>query len=105
MPVRALVVWEPVLDTDWGSPSNASLSRISGSDAFQFWDKGRLVSRSLGEHDDHSIVWDHIEIYAPGAVWAERPPQPLYKGGPLYKVTEPFRAALVQALGKKQVAQ
>ncbi len=96
--MRTLVVWEPVLDTDWGAPSSGTLARIPVSSAVQFWDKGRLVSRSMGEHDSKSIVWDHIEIYPPGAAWTERPPHALYSGGPVYKVIEPVRAALAQAL-------
>ena len=34
------VIWEPVLPTDWSSPSTATLRRISDSRAAQFWDKG-----------------------------------------------------------------
>lgn len=95
--MTTLVVWEPVLDTDWGSPSNATLSRISAAGTAQFWDKGRLLSHAMGEHDDKSIVWDHIEIFAPDAVWkSAAPPVPLYRGGPVYKVTGPVREALVQ---------
>jgi len=52
----------------------------------------------MGEHDDKSIVWDHIEIYPPGVVWAQAPPQPSYRGGPVYQVVEPVRAALTEAL-------
>ena len=96
--MKTLVVWEPVLDSDWGAPSSGTLARISAATALQFWDKGRLVSHSMGEHDDKSIVWDHIEIYPPGVVWAQAPPQPLYRGGPVYQVVEPVRAALTEAL-------
>jgi hypothetical protein len=99
-PVRAFVVWEPVLPTDWASPSTAALRRISDSRAFQFWDKGRLISRSMGEGDRRSIVWDYIGVYPEGALWQERPPKALYEGGPVVKVTGPARAALAQALGR-----
>ena len=92
------MVWEPVLESDWGAPSSGTLARISMATALQFWDKSRLVSRSMGEHDEKSIVWDHIEIYSPGASWTQGPPQPVYRGGPVYRVIDPVRAALTQAL-------
>jgi len=41
---------------DWLSPSKAALSRIFDTRAAQFWDKGRLVSHSMGEHDRRSVV-------------------------------------------------
>jgi hypothetical protein len=96
--VRVFVVWEPVLPTDWGSPSTATLSRISDSRASQFWDKHHLISHSMGEHDRRSVVWDYIAVYPAGAMWHERPPQPLYQGRPVVQVTEPARAALNRAL-------
>ncbi len=97
-PVRAFVVWEPVLPTDWMSPSTASLRRISDSRASQFWDKKHLISRSMGEHDHRSVVWDHIAIYPAGAIWRERPPRALYEDGPVVRVIGQARAALAQAL-------
>ena len=91
-PVRALVVWEPVLVMDWFSPSTMTLNRMSDTRAAQFWDKGRLVSRSLGEHDSKSIVWDYIAVYPAGTTWEDRPPEAPYHGGPVIKVTEAARA-------------
>ena len=96
-PVRIFVVWEPVLFTDWSSPSTATLGRLANSRAAQFWDKGRLISHSMGEHDRGSVVWDYIAVYPTGAVWEARPPQPLYDGGPVIRVLNEARAALVQA--------
>lgn len=97
-PVRVFVIWEPVLPTDWFSPSTATLGRVADSRAAQFWDKGRLISRSMGEHDRRTIVWDFIGIYGEGATWNTRAPRPLYQGGPVVRVIEPARSALAQAL-------
>lgn len=93
-------MWEPVLPTDWGRPSTAALARLSDLRASQFWDKGRLISHSIGAHNRRNVVWDYIAVYAPGAVWNERPPEPLYQGGPVVNVIEPARVALAQALQK-----
>ena len=97
-PVRAFVIWEPVLPTDWSAPSTLALRRIYDTRATQFWDKGRLISHSMGEHDRRSVVWDYIAVYAAGPTWKDDPPQPLYHGGPVVRVTEAARAALAEAL-------
>jgi hypothetical protein len=102
-PVRVFVIWEPVLPTDWSSPSTAALSRIFDTRAAQFWDKGRLISHSMGERDSRSVVWDHVAVYPAGAIWEDGPPQALYHGGPVVRVTEPARRALAEALHGKQL--
>lgn len=96
--MRAYIVWEPVLPTDWMPPSTATLRRIPDSRAAQFWDKGRLISHSMGEHDRRSIVWDFIAVYGEGAIWNARPPKPIYRGGPVVRVVQPARTALAEAL-------
>jgi hypothetical protein len=96
--VRTLVVWEPVLTTDWGRPSTTTLRRIPDPGAVQFWDKGRLVSHEMGEHDEQSVVWDHIAVYPMGEVWKERAPEALYHGGPVVEVAGLARTAVAQAL-------
>lgn len=104
-PARVFVIWEPVLFTDWSSPSTATLGRISNPLAVQFWDKERLISHSIGEHSRGSIVWDYIAVYSIGTVWEDGLPQPLYGGGPVVRVTDETRAALAQALKGDQVRQ
>jgi hypothetical protein len=96
------VIWEPVLPTDWLSPSTRNLRRVSDARAAQFWDKGRLVSHAMGEHDRGSIVWDYIAVYAPGESWDDRPPAPLYQGKPVVEVKEAARSALAHALEASQ---
>ncbi len=64
----------------------------------QFWDRGRLISRLMGERDRDSIVWDHVAVFTAGPVWETSLPDAHYQGGPVVKVIEPTRAALVQAL-------
>ena len=71
--------------------------------ASQFWDKERLISQSMGEHDRGSVVWDYIAVYPAGRAWDQRPPQPLYSGGPVIHVIDETRTALAQALQGDQV--
>jgi len=96
MLVRVFVVWEPVLPTDWAAPSTASLRRISDARAAQYWDKERLVSKSMGEHDEASILWDYIAVYAPGATWNQTPA--LFADGPIARVIKPAREAIAKGL-------
>src|SRR5215469_4577381 len=97
-PARIFVVWEPVLFTDWSSPSTATLGRIQDAQAAQFWDKRRLISHSMGEHDRRSIVWDYIAVYPLGAVWEASPPEPLYSGGPVVRLIDEAQSAVARAL-------
>ena len=97
-PVRTLVVWEPVLVTDWTRPSTATMGRMSDARAVQFWDKPRLVSHMMGEHDRKSLVWDWVGVYKRGAEWSAGPPEAFYHGGPVVRVVEEARSALAQAL-------
>ena len=97
--VHAFVVWEPVLPTDWSAPSTAALNRISDGRVAQYWDKDRLVSKSMGERDRKSIVWDHIAVYGPGATWHQK--TALFADGPVIKVLEPAREAIIKALSVK----
>ena len=69
--MRAFVVWEPVLPTDWSSPSIAPRSRLSDVRVTQFWDQGRVISHLMGEHDRRSVVWDYIAVYPAGARWQD----------------------------------
>lgn len=97
-PVRLFVIWEPVLVTDWKAPSAPTLARISDSRAVQFWDKGRLISHFMGEHDRRSVVWDYIAVYPPGVIWEDRPPEAVYHGGPVIRVIDEANTALGRAL-------
>ena len=98
--IRVFVLWEPVLLTDWLAPSTATLKRISDRRTHQYWDKGRLVSKAMGETDKKSIVWDQVIVYGRGVSWSEvAPPKPVVAVGPVFDVVDQFVAALHQALG------
>jgi hypothetical protein len=65
----------------------------------QFWDKERLISHAMGEHDRGSVVWDKVMVYGAGAEWKNgTPPPPLYQGRPVVKVAEAARSALARAI-------
>jgi len=98
--VRVFVVWEPVLATDMAAPSTATLRRVSDSRASQYWDKGRVLSHLMGEHDRASVVWDYIAVFPPGSVWNDVPPKPTYAAHPVADVTNGAKQAINQLMGK-----
>jgi hypothetical protein len=84
--VRVFVVWEPVLPTDFTAPSTSALGRIPDLRAVQYWDRKRALSHLLGEHNRSTVVWDNIAVYAPGALWQDGPPKPVYSDHPVRDV-------------------
>ena len=77
------VVWEPVLTTDWGTPSPALTSYVRSRGAVHFWDRQRRLSAMLGGAASldqlaesrkvgfrmNDVVWDTALVYPPGAPW------------------------------------
>jgi|SRR5579859_2664974 len=96
--VRVFVIWEPVLATDFFAPSTTTLARIPDLRAAQYWDRKRALSHFLGEHDDASIVWDNIAVYAPGALWQDAPSKPFYSDHPVRNVIGGARNAMQRLL-------
>jgi len=84
--VRVFVIWEPVLATDFVAPSTAALARIADVRATQYWDRKRALSHLLGEHNRSTVVWDYIAVYAPGTLWQDAPPRPIYSDNPVRDV-------------------
>ena len=82
MPIRVLVVWEPMLPTDWSRPSGMVQFRISDSRVIQFWDIDHLVAGEL-QHQLSSepscckrdgTLWDLVALYDKPAHWDDSRP-------------------------------
>lgn len=96
--IRVFVVWEPVLVTDFGPPSTAALARIPDTRAAQYWDRKRTLSHLLGEHSRSTVVWDHIAVYAPGKLWQDAPPEPVYADDPVDRAIGRAKEAVLHLL-------
>ncbi len=105
--LRVLVVWEPILVTDWGAPSGGALARISDARARQFWDPHHVISVALekmarqiapapGPNSGKGFYWDMAIAFAPHARW-ENDPAPSFWRGPVYQIVP----ALGQSLSKQ----
>jgi hypothetical protein len=105
--LRAFIVWEPVLLTDWAAPSTSTLSRVRDPRAIQFWDRGRRLSKALGgpahfprtdpvnriEFNMQGVIWDFVAIYPPGTDW------PSFTGAPVASLTDDVRRELERVAG------
>ncbi len=84
--LRVFVVWEPVLDTDWGTPAQALTGNLADARAAHFWDRHRRLSALYGGVPGldalatlekvgfrmKDVVWDTALLYPPGVRWGGR---------------------------------
>lgn len=99
--LRALVVWEPILPTDWSRPSRFVMHRIRDSRAIQFWDKSHLVAKQLradlsepqaASCSKSKILWDVVAIFPKKAKWGSAP---AFLGGPVVRSTPEAEKQLI----------
>jgi hypothetical protein len=81
--LRVFVIWEPVLSTDWGTPSEALTANIPDRRVVQFFDHDRRLSAMLGgvprieslaldrkiSFRMKDVIWDTALVYPPGVAW------------------------------------
>jgi hypothetical protein len=108
--LRVLVVWEPILPTDWRAPSWSTLRRIPDTRARQFWDPNHLVAQELSRIAKEKLgqlqpacclqkgfFWDEAIVYRPQSKWKDEA-TPAFMNGPVIKIA----AGLQSALGAPQ---
>jgi len=89
LPIRVLIVWEPILPTDWSRPSGMVQSRISDPRVIQYWDNNHLVAQELrhqlssepGCCQRNSILWDAALLYQKQSQWGNS--SPIFADGPV----------------------
>lgn len=104
--MRVLVVWEPILPTDWKAPSRSTLARIPDRRARQFWDPQHLVAAEIARIAEQKTVqpepdccvekgfhWDEAALYGPHVRWGDGP-TPVYWNGPVYRIASALENAL-----------
>ena len=103
----------PVIGTDLGPPTNATLALIADPATRQFWDPDHVVSTEVLEvgrrhvdrlsPEDRSVVanttvaWDMVAVFGPSATWDAELPWPSYWGRPVVDAIEDVRARLAPA--------
>jgi hypothetical protein len=104
--LRVLVVWEPILATDWRPPSGSTLARITDNQVRQFWDPKHVVSATLKEHAlrtppqtkrdccvQKGFYWDEAILYPARTSWKDAPTS-VFWNGPIVKVTSSLEGKL-----------
>jgi hypothetical protein len=103
--IRVLVVWEPILSTDWKSPSGSTLGRIPDTRARQLWDPKHLVAQQLSRAAKERSQplpgcclnkennWDEAILYASVSRWSDEP-VPMFWNGPVVKTIAELESAL-----------
>jgi hypothetical protein len=94
--IRLFVVWEPILPTDYSSPSTGVLTRLSDPRVAQYWDRNHLFAEQLArrlksdpEHprprccDEGGIDWDEVAVYRQDAHWDDQLPRAIFLDGPV----------------------
>jgi hypothetical protein len=95
-----------MLATDWGSPSQSTLARISDPRARQFWDPKHLVSLELSRIakakvsqpqlnccEDKGFFWDDAILYTSHAPWKDMPVS-VFWNGPVWKIIPALEKAV-----------
>ena len=115
--LRVFTVWEPVLVTDYGPPSDSALARIADNRAAHFWDRSKLTSEKalpalradlapvVGSKNlvTGRVVWDFAAIYPRGVRWEGSFPVPVFKGAPVVDVITEFKRRLTETLAAEPI--
>ena len=109
-----LVVWEPILPTDWEPVTTAVLARIHTRGVAQFWDHDHSaageLSRELASNPRgpkphcctvHGNLWDFAALYPKGALWQAAAPQAAFADGPVVDVQSSLSRELRVLLSQK----
>ena len=104
--MRTLVVWEPILATDWRPPSGSTLARIRDGRARQFWDPKHGVSAELKDRPTRSsnqpkpdcciqkgFHWDEAILYPAGERWKDAPAS-VFWNGPVVRIVPSLENSL-----------
>jgi hypothetical protein len=101
-----LVVWEPILATDWTSPSRNALARIPDQRVRQFWDSKHVVANALNKIVkqkspkpepsccvQNGFYWDDAILYESRAHWVDEPTS-VFWNGPVVRIIPELEKAL-----------
>ena len=105
MPIKVFAVWEPILLTDWMSPTTGVLARLKDPRVRQYWDKDHVLAKRMGTdardpqpkqdcclRDD--ILWDIAALYPAGAEWKDSLPPAVFFNGNVVDQKPALEAAI-----------
>ena len=99
-----LVVWEPILLTDWMRPGRMVQARISDPRVTQFWDKHHLVAQEISGQlaatpqldccRGGGILWDAVALYPRQEQWKSAAPE--FFEGPVVESADDLAKKLLE---------
>ena len=112
--LQVLVVWEPILPTDWERPTNSVLARLHYPGVVQFWDHDHLVAHEISHElaadpggpqprccSRRGNLWDFVALYPKGSRWQEGPPKAAFANGTVDSAQAGLASELTLLLGRK----
>ena len=106
-----LVVWEPILPSDWRPPGGRVLARLPDERARQFWDSNHLVAKALSDFAKQKpnqpqpdccvqkgFNWDEVILYGPHSQWHDTPTA-VFWSGPVVRAVPNLETAFKEQLG------
>ena len=110
--IRVFAVWEPILPTDFSSPSTGALARLADPRVSQYWDKNHLFAEQLASRltsdtghpqpsccNRHGIQWDEVAVYPQDVNWDGQLPRAVYLDGPIVRALD-FANVVAELLSK-----
>lgn len=103
--ISVVVVWEPILPTDWRKPTTSTLTRISDARVAQFWDPHHLASQEIERsltatnvafhgHTSRGNLWDLAVLYPASQQFQNALPAPVFIDGPIVDVAPELQKQL-----------
>jgi hypothetical protein len=103
--VAVFTVWEPMLPTDWTSPTGFVLRRMRDGRVRQYWDPNHLIARRIESDarapqpepeccERNGVLWDLAAVYPADAAWTDRMPPAILINGPVVDVARDVAAKL-----------
>ena len=106
MAAQVFAVWEPILATDWLSPTTGALDRLRDLRARQYWDPSHaLALRMAADARDpqpkqeccerKGVLWDLAALYPAGVEWKDSLPPAVFFNGAVVDRKSELETALV----------
>jgi hypothetical protein len=110
--IHVFALWEPILPTDYSSPSTGVLARLSDPRVEQYWDRNHLFAEQLAGRlksdlshplpsccNRHGIEWDEVAVYDKDVHWDDQLPRAVFLDGPVVHALG-FANAVTELLSK-----
>ena len=107
-PLRAVVIWEPVLDSDTGPPAVDLITAFDDPRVTRLWDPKRVTSQAMqagvraapkdfiGAEKalEAEVMWDVVALHPAGQRWESSYPPPAWWDAPVVQALQELRGRI-----------